>query len=153
MALEPGTEAPDFTLKDQDANEVSLSSFRGDKAVALVFYPFSFSGICRGELCELRDDLSRYESADVQLLAISCDSRQVQKAWADAEGYQFPVLSDHWPHGEVARAYGVFNEDVGCAMRATFLVDKDGTIVDAFESGGIGEAREGDRYQEALAKL
>jgi len=153
MALEPGTEAPDFTLKDQDANEVSLSSFRGDKAVALVFYPFSFSGICRGELCELRDDLSRYESADVQVLAVSCDSRQVQKAWADSEGYQFPVLSDHWPHGEVARAYGVFNEDVGCAMRATFLVDKDGTIVDSFESGGIGEAREGDRYQEALAKL
>jgi peroxiredoxin (alkyl hydroperoxide reductase subunit C) len=153
MALEPGTDAPDFTLKDQDGNDVSLSSFRGDKAVALVFYPFSFSGICRGELCELRDDLSRYESADVQVLAISCDSKQVQKAWADAEGYQFPVLSDHWPHGETAKAYGVFNDAVGCAMRATFLVDKDGKIADAFESGGIGEAREGDRYAEALAKL
>ena len=153
MALEPGTDAPDFTLKDQDGNEVTLSSFRGDKSVALVFYPFSFSGICRGELCELRDDLSQYESSDVQLLAISCDSKQVQKAWADAEGYQFPVLSDHWPHGQVAKAYGVFNEDVGCAMRATFLVDTEGKIVDAFESGGIGAAREGDRYEEALAKL
>jgi len=153
MALEPGTAAPDFTLKDQDGNDVSLSGVLADKAVALVFYPFSFSGICRGELCELRDDLGRYESDGVQVLAVSTDSKQVQKAWADAEGYGFPVLSDHWPHGEAAKAYGVFNEAVGCANRATFLIDKDGTIVDSFESGGLGEARPAERYAEALAKL
>ena len=153
MALEPGTAAPDFTLKDQDGEEVTLSSFRGDKAVALVFYPFSFSGICRTELCELRDDLSRYEADGVQVLAVSTDSRQVQKAWADAEGYRFPVLSDHWPHGEAAKAFGVFNEAAGCANRATFLIGRDGTIVDSFESGGLGEARPAERYAEALAKL
>ena len=153
MALEPGTAAPDLTLKDQDGEEVTLSSFRGDKAVALVFYPFSFSGICRTELCELRDDLSRYEADGVQLLAVSTDSKQVQKAWADAEGYQFPVLSDHWPHGAAATAYGVFNEAAGCANRATFLIDKNGTIVDSFESGGLGEARPAERYTDALGKL
>lgn len=153
MALAPGTAAPDFSLKDQDGEEVTLSSFRGDKAVALVFYPFSFSGICRTELCELRDDLARYEADGVQLLAVSTDSKQVQKAWADAEGYQFPVLSDHWPHGEAAKAYGVFNEAAGCANRATFLIGQDGTIVDGFESGGLGEARPAERYAEALAKL
>jgi peroxiredoxin len=153
MALAPGTAAPDFTLKDQDGNDVTLSAVLADKAVALVFYPFAFSGICRTELCGLRDDLSRYESDGVQVLAVSCDSKQVQKAWADAEGYTFPVLSDHWPHGEAARAYGVFNDAVGCANRATFLIGEDGTIVDSFESGGLGEARPAERYVEALAKL
>ena len=153
MALEPGTAAPDFTLEDQDGNDVTLSGVLADQAVALVFYPFSFSGICRTELCELRDDISRYEADGVQLLAVSTDSKQVQKAWADAEGYQFPVLSDHWPHGEAAKAYGVFNGAAGCANRATFLVGQDGVIVDAFESGGLGEARPAERYAEALAKL
>lgn len=153
MALAPGTEAPDFTLKDQDGNDVTLSSFRGDKAVALVFYPFTFTGVCEGELCQLRDDLSDYESAGVQVLAVSCDSRHAQKVWAEREGYGFPVLSDFWPHGEVAKAYGVFNEGLGCANRGTFVIDREGVVVDAFESGGLGEARPADRYAEALAKL
>ncbi len=153
MALEPGIEAPDFTLKDQDGEDVTLSSFRGDKNVTLVFYPFSFSGICRTELCELRDDLSQFESAGVQVLAVSCDSKQVQKAWSESEGYGFPVLTDFWPHGAVATTYGVFNETAGCANRATFLIDKDGMIVDAFESGGLGEARPKERYEAAIGKL
>jgi mycoredoxin-dependent peroxiredoxin len=89
----------------------------------------------------------------VQILAISCDSRFSQAKWAEEQGYQFPVLSDFWPHGEAARAYGVFNEALGCANRATFLVGRDGTVVDRFESGGIGEVRELSRYTEAIAKL
>ncbi len=153
MALEPGTEAPDFTLKDQDGQDVTLFSFRGDKNVTLVFYPFSFSGICRTELCELRDDLSEFEGAGVQVLAVSCDSKQVQKAWQESEGYGFPILTDFWPHGAVATTYGVFNDAVGCANRATFLIDKEGVIVDAFESGGLGEARPKERYEAAVAKL
>jgi peroxiredoxin len=119
----------------------------------LVFYPFTFTGICEGELCSLRDDVRRFESAGVQLLAISCNAKHAQKKWADEMGYTFPVLSDFWPHGAVAQAYGVFNDQVGCAMRATFVIGSDGTIVDAFESGGLGEAREAARYEEALAKL
>jgi peroxiredoxin len=153
MAVETGAEAPDFTLKDQEGNDVTLSSFRGDKAVALVFYPFTFTGVCEGELCRLRDDLGQYETAGVQVLAVSCDSRHAQRVWAEQEGYGFPVLSDFWPHGEVARAYGVFNEALGCANRATFLVGRDGIVVDTFASDDLGTARPAERYEEALAKL
>ena len=153
MSIEPGQEAPDFELKNQDNEPVSLSSFRGEKAVALVFYPFSFTGICQGELCELRDDLSRYEDAGVQVLAVSCDPRPSQKKFAEEQGYQFPILTDFWPHGEVSRAYGVFKDDVGCAERATFLIGKDGVVVDTFRTDSLGTARERDRYSEALAKL
>jgi peroxiredoxin len=153
MAVEIGQEAPDFELKSHTNEAVSLSSFRGESAVAVVFYPFTFSGICEGELCSLRDDYSTFEDAGVQVLAISCDNRFAQAQWAEQKGYQFPVLSDFWPHGEVAKAYGVFNEALGCANRATFLVSADGVVVDAFESGGIGEAREQSRYGDALTTL
>ena len=153
MALAPGTQAPEFSLKDQNGNEVTLSSFQGDKNVVLVFYPFTFTGVCQGELCALRDDLNRYVTADVQVLACSCDSPFAQKKWAEEQGYQFPVLADYWPHGEVARAYGVFNEALGCANRGTFVINKDGTIVDVVESDNLGTAREQSAYEAALAKL
>ena len=126
MPVEIGQEAPDFTLKDQDGNDVTLSSFRGNQNVVIVFYPFTFTGVCEGELCSLRDDLSEFEAVKAQVLAISCDSRHAQKQWATQQGFTFPVLSDFWPHGEVARAYGVFNEQLGCANRATFVIDTDG---------------------------
>jgi peroxiredoxin len=153
MAIEIGDEAPDFTLKDQDGNEVTLSSFRGDKAVALVFYPFTFTGVCEGELCQLRDDFSTFEDAGVQVLAVSCDSRFAQQQWAQKMGYQFPVLSDFWPHGEVSKAYGVFNDAIGAANRGTFVIDKAGKVADTFASPDLGTARPAERYEEALTKL
>jgi peroxiredoxin len=153
MPAEIGQEAPDFELPGSTGEKVRLSAFRGDKAVAVVFYPFTFTGVCEGELCALRDDLARYDTAGVQVLAISCDSPFAQKRWAEEQGYGFPVLADFWPHGEVARAYGVFNEALGCAERGTFVIDKDGVIVDAFRTDSLGTAREGARYEEALAKL
>ncbi len=153
MAIDAGAPAPEFTLKDQDGNEVSLADFRGKQAVALVFYPFTFTGVCEGELCQLRDDIADYQAADVQVLAVSCDSRFSQKVWADQKGWNFPVLSDHWPHGAVAQAYGVFNDAVGCANRATFLIGTDGTVVDTFGTDNLGTARDKERYAEALAKL
>jgi peroxiredoxin len=153
MSVEIGQEAPDFALKDQDGNVVSLSGFRGDKAVALVFYPFTFTGVCEGELCQLRDDISDFDAAGVQVLAVSCDSPFAQKQWAEQKGYTFPVLSDFWPHGEVARAYGVFNEALGCANRGTFLIDKQGVIVDSFATDNLGTPREKTRYEQAVAKL
>lgn len=153
MAIEIGQEAPDFELKDQRGEIVTLSSFRGNQAVALVFYPFTFTGVCEGELCALRDDFSEFENAGVQVIALSCDSRHAQAKWAGEQGFQFPVLSDFWPHGAVATAYGVFNEALGCANRATFLIDTDGVIVDAFASPDLGTAREKSRYGEALEKL
>src|SRR5918999_1827330 len=128
MAPEVGTEAPDFTLKDQNNQEVTLSSFRGERNVLVVFYPFAFSGICTGELCAIRDDLGSFQNEDVQVLAVSVDHVFALKAWSDAQGYQFPLLSDFWPHGEVAKTYGVFDHDRGMAVRGTFLVDTAGIV-------------------------
>ncbi len=153
MAIAVGQTAPDFTLKNQDGDAVSLADFHGKQAVALVFYPFTFTGVCEGELCALRDDYGEFTAAGVAVLACSCDSRFAQQQWAKQQGYQFPVLSDFWPHGEVARAYGVFNEALGCANRGTFLINTEGVIVDAFESPDLGTARHKSRYAEALEKL
>lgn len=152
MAPEVGTEAPDFTLKDQNNQEVTLSSFRGDRNVLVVFYPFAFSGICTGELSAVRDDLASFQNDDVQILAVSVDHVFALKAWADAQGYEFPLLADFWPHGSVAQAYGVFHEQAGFAVRGTFLVDRDGTVRFA-EVNGPGEARNQDAWKKALAAV
>ena len=153
MSIGVGDSAPDFTLKDQDGNDVTLSSFRGEKNVVLVFYPFTFTGVCEGELCSLRDDRPQYDDASAQILALSCDSRFAQQRWAKQQGFTFPVLSDFWPHGAVAKAYGVFNEQLGCANRATFVIDKNGVVVDAFASSDLGTARDSAAYAAALGKL
>ena len=152
MAIEIGQPAPDFELKDPAGEAVTLSGFAGTP-VLLVFYPFTFTGVCEGELCRIRDDYSQFEAAGVQVLAVSCDSRHAQRIWSEQQGYQFPVLSDFWPHGEVAKAYGVFNEALGCAKRASFLIDGSGVLVDTFASGDLGTPRVAERYTEALAKL
>ena len=153
MTIEVGQEAPDFELPDQQRNKVKLSNFRGDKNVVVVFYPFTFTGVCTGELCEIRDDLAAYERAGAQVLAVSCDSPFAQAKFADEQGYTFPVLSDFWPHGAVAKAYGVFNETNGAARRATFVIDKEGKVVSTFASPDLGTPRDKARYDEALAKL
>lgn len=153
MAGEVGQEAPDFTLKSTIGEPVTLSQFRGQKPVVLVFYPFTFTGVCEGELCAIRDDYTPFESAGAQVLAISCDPAPSQKMWADQQGWTFPVLSDFWPHGEVARAYGAFNEALGCANRVTVVIDAEGTIVDRFDTPDLKTARTADRYAEAMAKL
>lgn len=152
MSLAIGSHAPDFELSDQHGVKVSLSSFRGKKNVVILFYPFSFTGTCTGELCAIRDDLNAFQNDDVQLLAISCDSIFSQRTFAEAQGYTFPVLSDFWPHGAVSTLYGVFKEDRGCAIRGTFIVDKEGVlrwqIVNA-----MGDARSISEYKAAIAAL
>jgi peroxiredoxin len=149
MPVEVGQEAPDFTLPDQNREKVTLSSFRDRKNVLLVFYPFAFSGICTGELCQVRDELPRYQNEDVQILAVSVDSAFALKRFAQAEGYDFPLLADFWPHGEVAMAYGVFNDIAGMANRGTFLIDKTG-IVRFAEMNAPGEARDQESWQKAI---
>jgi peroxiredoxin (alkyl hydroperoxide reductase subunit C) len=152
MSPEVGTQAPDFTLKDQNNQEVTLSSFRGERNVLVVFYPFAFSGICTGELCAVRDDLATFQNEDVQILAVSVDHPFTLKAWSDAQGYQFPLLADFWPHGKVAQDYGVFNAEKGFALRGTFLVDKSGVVRFA-EVNAPGEARDQDAWRKALATV
>lgn len=152
MSLIIGDHAPDFELVNQYGETVKLSDFRGKKPVVVVFYPLSFSGICTGELCEIRDNFAKFEKEGVELLAISVDSKFVQKQFADHEGYKFSVLADFWPHGSVAKAYGVFIEDAGFANRATFVINKDGDLVAKFVTAP-GQARSLDEYDRALASL
>jgi len=152
MAVDVGAKAPEFTLKDYNNQKVSLSSFRGASNVLVVFYPFAFSGICQGELCQLRDELSTYSDAGVQVLGVSVDTPFSLKAWAQQQNYQFPLLSDFWPHGAVAQEYGVFNEAAGLANRGTFLIDKSGVVRFA-EINQPGEARDQDAWKKAVASL
>jgi len=152
MTVQVGSLAPDFTLPDSNRTPVTLSDFRGEKAVLLVFYPFAFSGVCTTELCTVRDDLRSYQNDRVQLLAISTDPAPTLKAWAEAQGYQFPLLSDFWPHGEVARKYGVLHERRGMALRGTFLVGRDG-IVSFAEVNQPGEARDQKLWKRAVDAL
>jgi mycoredoxin-dependent peroxiredoxin len=152
MPIEVGTEAPDFTLRDQNGQEVQLSSFRGAKNVLLVFYPLAFTGTCQGELCSLRDNLNDFVNDAVATLTISVDSSPSHKVWAEREGYQFPLLADFWPHGAVAQAYGVFNFERGYANRGTFLVDRAG-IVRFAEMTGPGQARDQDGWRKAITAL
>lgn len=152
MTLSLGSVAPDFELTDHHGNKVSLSSFKGKKNVVLLFYPFSFTGTCTGELCAMRDDLSAFQNESVELLAISCDSMYTQRIFAEREGYQFPVLSDFWPHGAVAKEYGIFDEARGCALRGTFIIDKEG-VLRWQVINGLGDARSNDDYKAALAAL
>jgi peroxiredoxin len=152
MPLAVGAQAPDFNLRDQNNQEVRLADFRGRKAVLLVFYPLAFTGTCRGELSEIRDNLPDYANDQVQVLTVSVDSPYSHKVWSIQEGFEFPLLADFYPHGAVAQAYGVFNETVGFANRGTFLIDADGVVRFA-EMLGPGESRDQRGWREALAAL
>jgi len=152
MPLEVGSKAPEFTLKDQNGQPASLSGLYAGRNVLVVFYPFAFSGICTGELCQLRDDLDAFVNDDVVTVAISTDPVYSLKAWAEQEGYSFQLLSDFWPHGEVSKAYGAFNDQAGMPNRGTYLIDRSGTIRFA-EMNAPGEARDQKAWKEALAAL
>jgi len=146
-----GAPAPDFSMPDTHGTPVTLASLRGAPAV-LVFVPFAFSGTCTGELCELRDNLAEFASAGVRLLGVSCDPMFSLRAWAEHEGYAFDLLSDFWPHGAASRAYGVFDEASGHALRGSFLVDADGVLRWSVVNPR-GQARPLAAYREALAAL
>ncbi|AMY18510.1 peroxiredoxin [Rhodococcus kroppenstedtii] len=152
MPLEVGAQAPEFTLKDQNNQPVSLSDYRGRKNVLLIFFPLAFTGTCQGELCRVRDELPKFENDETAVVAISVGPPPTHKIWAAEQGYLFPLLSDFWPHGEVAQQYGVFNEKLGFANRGTFLVDTEGVIRFA-EMMGPGEARDQGAWENALAAL
>ena len=132
--LEVGQQAPDFTLPNQHGETITLSDFRGDKNVVLVFFPWAFTGVCTGELCVLRDRMLDFDNDDTITLAVSCDTKFSLRVFADTEGYAFSLLSDHWPHGATAQDYGVFVDRVGAAQRGTFIIDKAGIIRHVFSS-------------------
>lgn len=150
-AAQVGRPAPGFELKDQHGTPVRLADYRG-KRVVLVFYPLAFSPVCHGELSAIRDDFVPSAPGDVQVLAVSVDSMFGQRAWSDREGFTFPMLADFWPHGEVARAYGVFDEEKGVALRGTFIIDGEG-VVRWKVVNEIGSARDVEAYRKALAQI
>ncbi len=152
MSVEVGEQAPDFELKDQHGTPVRLSSFQGTKNVVIVFYPLAFSGVCSGELCALRDDFPEITREDVELLTVSVDSTFVLRTWADRDNFDFSLLSDFWPHGGVAKLYGVFDEDKGVATRGTFILDKAGVIRWKVVNP-IPQARDVAEYKKVLADL
>ncbi|MCU1505107.1 MAG: mycoredoxin-dependent peroxiredoxin [Microbacteriaceae bacterium] len=152
MALENDTQAPDFELPNQFGEHVRLSEFRGKKPVALVFFPLAFSSTCTSELCQLRDNLALFEDHRVELIGISVDSKATLRAFADKEDYGFNLLADFWPHGAVAKEYGVFLDAKGYANRATFIIDTHGIIRASFITAP-GEARSVDSYKAAIAEL
>jgi peroxiredoxin len=151
MAVDVGDEAPDFELKDQHGAPVRLSGLRGNRVV-LVFYPFAFSGICHGELSAIRDDLLASAPEDVRVLTVSVDSMFAHRAWADQEGFTFALLSDFWPHGEVARTYGVFDDERGFAVRGTFVIDGEG-VVRWKAVNPVPSARDITEYHKVLAEI
>ena len=147
-----GRPAPDFTLMDQGRNPVSLSDLKGKKSL-IVFFPFAFSKTCHGELCTIRDNLHGLDAADANVVAVSCDHFYSNRAWTEQEGFGFRILSDYWPHGAVARAYGCFDEQIGCAVRATYVLDEEGIVRAVISTENLGQAREFDSYQQALTAI
>ena len=151
MAVSVGDVAPQFVLTNQHGEDFDLSEYRG-KPVVLVFYPLSFSGTCTGELCDLRDNLNLFNDAKVELVGISVDSKFTQAAFADSQGYDFQLLADFWPHGEVTKTYGAFIEERGHGTRATFVINADGLVVAKFTTSP-GEARDIASYRSAIELL
>ena len=145
-----GEKAPDFRLRDQHGRPTSPGSFGGP--VLLVFFPFAFSGVCTGELRELRDEAGRITASGVALAGVSCDPVFSLRVFADRDGLDFPLLSDFWPHGEVAASYGAFDPAQGCPTRSTFLIDGAGVLRWQLHNP-MGEARSLDAYVQAVGKL
>ncbi|HLP23020.1 MAG TPA: peroxiredoxin [Microbacteriaceae bacterium] len=152
MVIAVGSKAPEFTLVSAHGEEVTLSDALTRGPVVLVFFPFAFSGICQGELCELRDNISMFADAGVQLMGVSVDSKFALRAWGEEQGYDFPLLADFWPHGAVAQAYDAWVEERGMANRATVLIDRDGIVRASFVTEP-GAPRPLDAYREAVAAL
>ncbi len=147
----PGEPAPDAELVNQHGETVHLSALRGAPA-ALVFFPSAFSRVCTRELADLQGSRDLFSAHGVRLLGISTDSKYTLRAYAEAEGLSFDLLSDFWPHGAAARAFGVFDGEAGSARRSTFFLDADG-VVSSVVSSDPGEPRSAAAYAAALALL
>ena len=155
MTLPIGVDAPDFTLKTKNAEglqDVTLSSFKGESNVVLLFFPFAFTGVCTEETCSVRDDLSSYEELDAKVLGISVDSPFAQEAMALKEGLNFPLLSDF--NKTVSKAYGVLYEDFigfeGVSKRSAFVVSKNGAITLSWSSDDPKQLPDFEAIKNAL---
>jgi peroxiredoxin len=152
MTVDVGATAPAFQLRDQHGSEQSLAARSGQRNVLLVFYPFAFTGVCSGEMLALQEHAQDWADRGTDVLAVSCDPVPSLNAFAEANGLTIPLLSDFWPHGRVAKAYGAFDDALGAAGRATYLIDASGTVRWTVHSA-IADARDINGYLEALDQL
>lgn len=149
MPAEVGQPAPDFSLRSHQGETVTLGDLKGQKSV-IAFIPFPHTGICDGEACALRDDYASLSSGGSKVVIITTHASPTNKQWAEQHNLPFPVLADYWPHGAVAQAYGCFNEQLGIALRASYILDENGVVTEIIQSGGLGEARDHSAYAKAL---
>jgi peroxiredoxin len=147
--VNPGDPAPDFALRDQNREVRTLADLAGQRAL-VVFIPWAFTRTCESELCTIRDNLDRLQSTGARVVVITCDSMASNRKWAQDQGFTFPILSDHWPHGETARAYGCFHEGLGVAMRSTFVLDEEGTVIEVIATDRLDQPRDLAEYERAL---
>lgn len=150
MPATVGQPAPDFSLRSATGETVSLNDLKGGKSL-IVFIPFPNTGICDNEACALRDDYESLSADGSKVVIITCHAAPLLKAWVEQHNIPFPVLSDFWPHGATAQAYGCFNEQVGVSMRATYVLDKDGIVKEVIQTGALGEQRDHALYAPALS--
>ncbi|MEA2397895.1 MAG: hypothetical protein QOK25_1451 [Thermoleophilaceae bacterium] len=130
--IEPGTPAPEFSLRDQDGNKVTLESLAG-QTVVLVFYPLDFSPVCTDQLNVYQEVLGELEEAGVKLYGVSVDSAFAHKAFQQQLGITIPLLADFHPKGEVSRKFGVYNEKYGNSYRALVMIGPDGVVTWAYQ--------------------
>lgn len=149
MAVEVGSEAPDFTLKDENGKDVTLSDLRG-RNVVLMFYPLAFSPVCTQELKDISATAGRYQAANAEVLAVSVDSHYTLAAFKRDEDLSAHMLADFHPKGAVAQQYGTYMDGIGIAGRATYVIDKDGKVVHKVTSEVL-QPRDQEEYLTALA--
>ena len=152
MPAEVGAIAPYFSLKDQDGNNLTLDDLTNRKTL-LVFIPFPFTGICEGELCELHENLGDLSDLDTSVVVITCDTRYSNKKWAEDQGFDFPILSDFWPHGQISQKYGCFNDELGVAVRATYVLDSNRIVREMISTDSLSTPRDFQSYGEALQRI
>jgi peroxiredoxin len=130
MSVEVGAKAPDFTLPNQDRENVTLSEQLKNGPAVLVFFPAAFSSVCQQEMCTFRDSMAELGKSSARVLGISTDTFFAQKAWADQQKLNFPLLSDY--NKDVIRKYGVVNPDMiglkDISKRAVFVIDRSGIV-------------------------
>lgn len=143
-----GTTAPGFTAKNQHGEDITLADLRGSP-VLVMFYPFAFTGICTRELAAVREHWDAFQAARARVLAVSCDTMFSLRVFADRENLAFDLISDHWPHGQIAQTYGIFDQKVGCALRGSFLLDAAGVVTWSVVNE-LGDARDIADHLSAL---
>lgn len=152
-SLKLNDSAPDFTLKSHNEGELNLAWYQGRKNIVLAFYPGDWTPVCSNQIPEYQNQISTFEKLETQLMCLSVDSVPCHKAWARSlGGLSFPLMADFYPHGEVARKYGVFDEKRGYAERAVFLIDKSG-IIRFVEHVDLAQLPDNQKLFDAIASL